>query len=62
MRSAVLSEAANRRLADLLWHGADLGAYGLGTQRSLTAYADFSGIDYAARRLAPHARKARFGY
>ena len=62
VRSAALGDAANRRLADLLWHGADLGAYGLGTQRSLADYADFSGIDYAARRIAPMARKVRFGF
>lgn len=62
VRSAALAEAANRRLADLLWHGTDLGAYGLGTQRSLADYADFSGIDYTARQLMPRARKARFGY
>lgn len=61
VRSAMLTEAANRRLAALLWHGADLGAYGLGRQRSLADYAAFSGIDYAARRIAPRARKARFG-
>ena len=62
VRSAALGVTANRRLADLLWHGADLGAYGLGTQRSLADYADFSGIDYAARRIAPMARKVRFGF
>lgn len=62
VRSAVLSEAANRRMAALLWGGADLGIYGLGTARSLADYAAFSGIDYTARTLAPHAFKARYGY
>jgi hypothetical protein len=62
VRSAQLTEAANRRLAALLWEGADLGAYGLGQVRSLADYAAFSGIDYAARRIGPQASKARFGY
>jgi len=35
---------------------------GEGTQRSLADYADFSGIDYPARPIAPMARKARFGF
>ncbi|CAM3681053.1 GlcNAc-transferase family protein [Roseateles saccharophilus] len=62
VRSAALSEAANRRMAALLWDGADLGIYGLGTARSLADYATFSGIDYGARALAPHAFKSRYGY
>ncbi|WP_373715211.1 GlcNAc-transferase family protein [Roseateles sp.] len=62
VRSAELSEAANRRMAALLWQGADLGIYGLGTARSLADFAAFSGIDYAARAIAPHAYKARYGY
>ncbi|MCE4556424.1 UDP-N-acetylglucosamine-transferase [Pelomonas cellulosilytica] len=62
VRSAELSEAANRRMAALLWTGADLGVYGLGTVRSLADYAAFSGIDYAARTIAPQAYKARYGY
>ena len=62
VRSAQLSEAANRRLAALLWGGADLGIYGLGTVRSLADYAAFSGIDYTARHIAPQAYKARYGY
>lgn len=61
-RSSVLSDAANSRLADLLWRGADLGIYGLGSERSLADYAAFSGIDYAARSIAPLSYKARFGY
>lgn len=62
VRSAQLGEMANRRMAALLWEGADLGVYGLGTARSLADYAAFSGIDYAARRIEPWAYKARFGY
>ncbi|NML42774.1 hypothetical protein HHL11_03355 [Ramlibacter sp. G-1-2-2] len=42
------------RLAALV-AGEPLGAYGLGCQRSVADYAAFSGIDYAARTLAPHA-------
>jgi Glycosyltransferase (GlcNAc) len=62
VRSADLDRAAHARLRALLWDGADLGVYGLGRQRSLQDYAAFSGIDYAARRIEPRARKARFGY
>ena len=62
VRAATLTEAANRRLAALLWDGADLGVYGLGTQRTLADYAAFSGIDYAARRILPQARRTRYGY
>lgn len=56
-----LADAGRRRLRALLWEGADLGVYGLGTVRTLADYAAFSGIDYAARSIAPRARKARFG-
>lgn len=52
---------ARRRLASMLWHGADLGVYGLGSTRSLVEYAAFSGIDYAARQVGPQARRGRFG-
>jgi hypothetical protein len=66
VRSATLAAASNTRLARLLWPGErpgdTLGVYGLGHERSLADYAAFSGIDYAARQIAPHARKARFGY
>jgi len=62
VRSAALEQAARLRLKALLWDGADLGAYGLGTVRSLADYAAFSGIDYTGRNIAPHARKARFGF
>lgn len=62
VRSAALEAASRRRLAQLLWGGEGLGAYGLGGVRSLADYAAFSGIDYAARTIEPRARKARFGY
>jgi len=62
VRSAALEHAARQRLAALFWEDADLGAYGLGTVRSLADYAAFSGIDYTARRIDANARKARFGY
>lgn len=32
-----------------------MGVYGLGQVRTLAEYAAFSGIDYAARTLAPQA-------
>lgn len=60
--SAALTQHAQARLASLLWHGGDLGAYGLGRVRSLSDYAEFSGIDYTARRIEARAYKARFGY
>lgn len=62
VRSASLEKAARERLAALLWGGADLGVYGLGSVRKLADFAVFSGIDYSARSIAPRARKARFGY
>ena len=37
------------------WTAQPLGAYGLGRVRSMADYAGFSGIDYAARTLAPRA-------
>ena len=62
VRWAALESASRQRLAGLLWHCADLGAYGLGKARTLADYGAFSGIDYAARSIAPSARKARFSY
>ena len=62
IRSSMLERAAQLRLAAMLWADADLGAFGLGSARTLADYAAFSGIDYAARTIAPTARKARWGY
>jgi len=62
VRSATLEAAARKRLVALIWEGTDLGAYGLGTRRSLAQYAEFSGINFTARRIEDRARKARFGY
>ncbi len=62
VNSAQLTQAANQRLRELLWGGSDLGSYGLGAVRSLSEYADFSGIDYAAKRIEGRAYKARYGY
>jgi hypothetical protein len=47
-------QRARTRLAALVG-GLDLGVYGLGQARSLAEFAAFSGIDYAARSLAPSA-------
>jgi hypothetical protein len=47
-------QRSRKRLAALV-SGAPLGIYGLGTVRSVADYAAFSGIDYAARTLAPSA-------
>jgi hypothetical protein len=49
-----LEQRARQRLAALL-AGAPLGAYGLGSVRTLGDYADWCGIDYATRTLAPQA-------
>lgn len=62
VRSAILEKAAQLRLAAMLWADADLGAFGLGRARTLADWAEFSGIDYVARTIAPKARKARWGY
>ena len=44
-------EQSNQRLKRLLVDGADLGAYGLGTVRSLADYANKFGIDYPGMRV-----------
>jgi hypothetical protein len=49
-----LEQRSRRRLAALL-AGAPLGAYGLGTARSMEEYAMFSGIDFGQRTLASRA-------
>lgn len=50
-------QRSRKRLAALV-QGEPLGAYGLGSRRSLAEYAAFSGIDYAARTLGPRAFQA----
>ncbi|MCG2594820.1 UDP-N-acetylglucosamine-transferase [Ramlibacter sp. XY19] len=49
-----LEQRSQQRLAALV-AGEPLGVYGLGRVRSVADYAAFSGIDYAARTLAPSA-------
>ena len=49
-----LEQRSRQRLADLV-SGKPLGVYGLGAVRSLADYAQFSGIDYTARSIAPKA-------
>ena len=44
-------ERSKARLRALLYEGADLGIYGLGTERSLQDFADFSGVDYLTRTI-----------
>lgn len=53
-------EASNARFQRILDGAEGLGPYGLGSVRSLSDFAVFSGIDYANRRVAAHARAARF--
>lgn len=52
-----LDNKSKARMSALLQHNADLGIYGLGKARSLIEYANFSGIDYRNKTIAPHARK-----
>jgi hypothetical protein len=52
-------EQRSRARLGALVAGEDLGAYGLGRQRSLADFAAFSGIDYAARTLSPAAHLPR---
>lgn len=54
----LLEQRARARLQALLT-GQPLGVYGLGTVRTMAEYALWSGIDYAARRLAPSAFEPR---
>jgi hypothetical protein len=49
-----LEQRAKARLAALVT-GEPLGAYGLGSQRTMAQYAAFSGIDYATRTLGAQA-------
>jgi hypothetical protein len=49
-----LEQRSRARLAALL-SGASLGVYGLGKVRSMADYADFSGIDFVRRTIAPRA-------
>lgn len=49
-----LEQRSRKRLASLL-AGEALGVYGLGQARTMADYAAFSGIDFAARTLAPRA-------
>ena len=46
---------AEKRLADLLFYGKPMGVYGLGTQRTLKDFAEFSGIDFINRIIEPRA-------
>jgi hypothetical protein len=52
-----LDNKSKARVTALLQHNADLGIYGLGKARTLTEYANFSGIDYRTKTIAPHARR-----
>lgn len=49
-----MEQRARARLAALV-AGRPLGVYGVGSARSVAQFAAFSGIDYAARTLAPRA-------
>lgn len=51
-----LEQRSRKRLAALV-AGEPLGAYGLGSVRTVQDYAEFSGVDYAARTIAARAYK-----
>lgn len=53
-----LEQRSRARLAALV-SGKPLGAYGLGTVRTVEQYTQWSGIDYAARTLRPQAYRPR---
>jgi hypothetical protein len=53
-----LEQRARSRLAKLV-AGEDLGVFGLGAARTVAEYAAFSGIDYAARTIAPSAYRPK---
>ena len=53
-----LEQRARARLTTLA-AGGDLGVFGLGSARTVAQYAAFSGIDYAARTIAPEAYKPK---
>jgi hypothetical protein len=46
-----LNKRAIARLYSLLYDQRDLGVYGLGKERSIADFAEFSGIDYMARKI-----------
>ena len=52
-----LDRKAKARMVAMLQYNADLGIYGLGKQRTLTEFANFSGIDYRNKTLSKHAKE-----
>ena len=52
-----LDRRSRMRLTDLLHRGKDLGAYGLGKERTLKDFADFCGIDYINKTISDIARE-----
>jgi len=52
-----LDMRSKMRLADMLFHGKDVGKFGLGNVRTLEQFADFSGIDYKNKIIHEKARK-----
>jgi hypothetical protein len=52
-----LDMRSKMRLADMLFHGKDVGQFGLGNVRTLDQFAEFSGIDYKNKTIHEKARK-----
>lgn len=46
-----LEHHSTERFKDLVFNGKDLGIYGLGKERSLEHFANFTGIDYICREI-----------
>lgn len=51
---------ANSRMNQIV-HGKDFGVYGLGRERTIQEYAEFSGIDYVNKTLDPKAYTGSWG-
>lgn len=56
-----LNHASIERTVQLLSGQADLGPYGLGSERSLADYQEWSGVDFQRKTIADHAYKGLFG-
>jgi hypothetical protein len=57
-----LDARSRRRARELLYEERSEGAYGLGKDRTLSEYAEFSGLDYRRRTISRHAYAVRWSY
>ena len=56
-----LDRTSVTRATGLLSGQLDLGEFGLGSARSLADYQEWSGVDFSAKTIQPHAIKGQFG-